>query len=79
MFAKTACSMEFPKDDVLFIGKDIYDFKRWDELSICAFWTGRHEECKNICEQLLDNDVVPSSQISRVKDNLKFAQEKCKI
>ena len=78
MFAKTACSMEFPNQDLLFVGKDIYDFKRWDEFGICAYWVGMYEESKNICEQLLTAGVVPSDQIHRVKENLKFAEEKCK-
>jgi tetratricopeptide (TPR) repeat protein len=78
MFAKTACSMDLPEEDLLFVGKDIYEFRRWDELSICAYWVGMYEESKNICEQLLNNDVIPADQIQRVKDNLKFAEEKCK-
>ena len=67
----------FPKEDKLFVSKDVYDFKRWDELSICAYWVGKYEESRTVCEQILKDEKVPEEQIQRVKDNLKFAEEKC--
>ena len=79
MFAKTACSIDFPDQDILFVGKDIYNFKRWDELAICAYWVCMYKESKSVSQQLLDAGVVPSDQVDRVKENLKYAEEKCKI
>ena len=70
--------MNLPEEDLLFVGKDIYEFKRWDELSICAYCVGMYEESKDICEQLLSKGIVPADQVQRVKDNLKFAEEKCR-
>ena len=79
LFARSACMTNFPEEDKLFVGKDIYDFKRWDELSICSYWVGSYEESRDIAKGLLDNNRVPSEEIKRVQDNLKFAEEKCKI
>ena len=78
LFAKGACNVDFPKEDKLFVGKHIYDFKRWDELSICAYWVGSYQESKDICKRLLDEKLVPDGQKRRVEKNLKFAEEKCK-
>ena len=77
MFARMACNINFPIEDKLFVGKDVYDFKRWDELSICAYWVGNYQESKEVSNFLLEQNKVPEEHLQRVKENLKFAEEKC--
>ena len=42
IFAKAALTIEFPKDQVLFLFKSVYDYKIKDEMSICAYWLGKY-------------------------------------
>ena len=77
MLARMACNINIPIEDKLFVGKDVYDFKRWDELSICAYWVGNYQESKEVSNFLLEQNKVPEEHLQRVKENLKFAEEKC--
>jgi tetratricopeptide (TPR) repeat protein len=70
---------KYPKDDVLFIKKDIYDYKLKDEISICAFYAGEYKKSIELCEELLKSANVPKSHIPRISKNMKFSTEKIDI
>lgn len=62
--------------DVLFVQHWIWDFGLPLELSICAYWTGRYEECQQICLELLKKESLPPNFRTCVETNLGFANAK---
>lgn len=74
MAAKVACSL--PKtEDLLFVQQWMKDYGIELELSICAYWLGKYEECKEVSENLLKRDL-PQSVKECVTRNLEFANGK---
>jgi hypothetical protein len=75
-FAKMACTMDYPKDDDLFVSKDVYFWKRWDELAIAAYWIGSYQESYDIYQMLSKENLIPNDQLDRVRKNIKYAEDK---
>lgn len=75
LYAKHATTLPYPKDR-LFVEAECYAFRAWDELAIAAYWTGNFLECEQICDKLLESNVVPAAQLDRVIANRDFAQAK---
>lgn len=44
MFAKQACEYPYPSQDLLFIKSELYNYNRWDQLAIGAFYMGKYQE-----------------------------------
>lgn len=63
-------------NDVLFVEKWIYDYGMLLELSICAYWMGKYEECRDISQRILANSSLPGNVRDCVQRNLAFANEK---
>ena len=68
-----ASTITKPKDTVLFLEIDTYDWKVWDELAIIAFFTGQKAITKMACEKLLAEKKFPESQRDRIETNLKMS------
>lgn len=62
--------------DILFVEKDIYDYKYLDELSICAYYAGFYQLSIDICEHLLRDDICPKSYHSRIEKNKTYSVDK---
>lgn len=62
--------------DPLFIESWVYDYAFLLEHSICAYWLGKYQESKDICEFLLAKPDLPTHVRDCVKRNLKFANDK---
>lgn len=60
---KIANTIPFPKDDVLFIDKDLYEYKILDELSILAFHNNEKEESLKYFEQLLSKNIREEDKV----------------
>jgi tetratricopeptide (TPR) repeat protein len=72
MYAKQACITPYPSTDVLFIDKELYDYDRWDQLAIGAWYQGLYEEGYDaLCKAMkiktlphhLQNDKLYRSQL----------------
>ncbi|MGR9088721.1 MAG: glycosyltransferase [Gammaproteobacteria bacterium] len=74
MFAKMGSIIPYP-DDILFVEKDIYQWRIHDELAVAAYWSGRYEESRKACEKILRLPLAPM-HAERVKKNLEFALKK---
>lgn len=79
VFAKTAISLPRP-DDTLFVSEDVYAWRLLDELAVSAYWIGKFEESRACCEEI-ERRVgsglsLPSADITRVQQNLAFANVK---
>lgn len=75
LYAGQACKLPMP-DDRLFVEQASYQWMRWDELSIAAYYVGEYQESLQLCEQLLANPALPQPQQARVEENRRFAQAK---
>lgn len=67
-FLNLSIQLEYPLNNVLFVDKKAYDYKRWHLLGIVGFYCKKMVEGKNGCIQALKNQ--PESEID--KQNLKF-------
>ncbi|MFI5344095.1 MAG: glycosyltransferase [Chlamydiales bacterium] len=77
LIASMAYNIPTP-DDTLFVRKWMYDYGIPIELSICAYWIGKYEECKQISLKMLNNPDLPKHVLDCAKDNLSFANKKLK-
>ncbi len=77
MFAKQACIVPFPKDDFLFVEKQLYDYDRWNQLAIGAWYMEEWEEgydavnraisAKGQLEHLITNRNLFETKVKNIK------------
>ncbi len=65
-----------PPNDILFVRKWMYEYGIPLELSVCAYWIGNYEECKQVSEKMLQNRDLPQHVRECVEKNLWFANQK---
>jgi glycosyltransferase involved in cell wall biosynthesis len=53
VYAKMGVEIPFPTYRVLFLHRDIYEYRMKDELAICAFYLGKHDEAIKYNQQAL--------------------------
>lgn len=70
MYATTIAK---PKDNVLFVESEVYDWRMWDELAVIAYHTGRKDIAKQAGSKLLSENLFPADQRARIENNLKCA------
>lgn len=74
MLGKTAKSIPYPKDDILFISHNVYDYLIDFEMSIVCFYVG-HSKAKEgyeYCTSLLKNPSVPQNIKDMTLKNINF-------
>jgi hypothetical protein len=71
LYAKQAMEIPYPKDDILFISDDVYKWQLLDELGASAYYAGKPHVGYHACKRLVDENLVPEQEKSRVVDNLK--------
>lgn len=62
--------------DVLFVQPWIYDYGMALELSACAYWVGRYDECQQLSQALLKNENMSPENRRVVQKNLEYANLK---
>lgn len=67
---------KYPDKDILFIKKDIYDYKLKDEVSICAYYAGEYLESIQMCKELISSNKTPIDKKERIKNNMNFSISK---
>jgi hypothetical protein len=78
-YLKLACNLPYPKESILFVNKNDYDYKRWHLMGIVAYYVGQYIDGKNAC--LIAIEYCKISNDSRIntdldQKNLKFYLEK---
>lgn len=68
-------NVEYP-NDLLFIEKDIYEYKFIDELSISAYYVGFYQLSYDLTSLLLNEKKYPKHYRARLYKNLKFSENK---
>lgn len=74
VFALAAAGIEFPKDELLFINRSLYDYENLYELSICGFYAGEPGkiQARAASNRLLLDNRVPHHIHDSVMWNLRF-------
>lgn len=71
MYANMACQLIFPVNQILFVDRRVYTYKRHSNLGIIAYYVGRYKEGKEACLKAIEAE---NQEIDR--NNLKFYLEK---
>jgi hypothetical protein len=74
LFSKAGLEIPFPENDILFLSRDIYDWKILDEFASTAFYMGDHQNGYTACKKLislLSNGTVPAEHRERIEGNLR--------
>ena len=69
LYASQAAKLPYPKDDILFIETDCYQWTAVDELAATAFYVGKFEEGYHAARWLVDNPNVPAEHKERIQTN----------
>lgn len=56
----------------LFVQKEVYEYALLDELAVAAYWTGRKQECLEICTYLLTQKNIPETERLRIQENIGY-------
>ena len=66
-FIYLCCELKYPDHCILFVDKEIYDYKRWHLLGIVGFYCGKYNEGEIGCRMALQ-----AKNLEVDKNNLKF-------
>ena len=66
-----ALEIPYPEEDILFISDDVYKYQLLDEIGACAFYAGKPHVGYHACKRLVEENLVPEDNRSRVIENLK--------
>ena len=75
LFAKIAAELP-PSQDLLFVDRNVTEWRARDEWSIAAYWCGDYAPSANLCRELLAGAKLPATERERVEKNLAFAVSK---
>jgi glycosyltransferase involved in cell wall biosynthesis len=64
----------YPREDVLFVDRNVHEWQFFDELSICAVYANKKAEAAQMMEMLLKLPSVPNTEHPRLEANLTFAR-----
>jgi phosphopantetheinyl transferase (holo-ACP synthase) len=71
-FIQSACSLKYPDHCILFVDTNSYDYLRWHNLGIIAYYVGKFKEGKEACLKAIKTGI----NVELNKKNLKFYDEK---
>lgn len=70
-FGGIACKLEYPVNNILFIDREAYDYKRYHLLGIVAFYAGKMDDGKWACAKAIE---AHNKDVD--KNNLKFYERR---
>jgi hypothetical protein len=73
-FALHASHLRMP-DDVLFVDREVYDWRALDEVGISAYYAGQFVEGVSACSALLTSGKLPAAHRARLEKNLEFNRQ----
>jgi glycosyltransferase involved in cell wall biosynthesis len=76
LFAARAVEAPFPSEEILFVAADVYDWRSLDELAIASYYIGDYARSAELCTRLLSEAKLPLTERERVRENLRFAEDK---
>ena len=75
LFAKVGKDISLP-GDILFVRRDVYDWRLLDEFAVCAYWIGQYQESADAGRRLLAENRYPPADKDRLEKNLGYALAK---
>ena len=69
-FISQACKLMYPHNQILFVDRQSYTYKRWHILGICAYYVNKFKEGKDACIKALqaeDNDIDKKNLVLYLK------------
>ena len=76
LFAKEAATIPVPAQDILFIDTNVYKWMALDELAASAFYAHDYKLGYAACMKLLQENLLPQSEIARVRTNMESYKAK---
>jgi len=70
VFGRTLINLPFPRD-VLFVDRDIHNWKFLDEVAVCSYWTGDKSLFHTLYEKILTIPDLPSEARGRISSDLR--------
>jgi glycosyltransferase involved in cell wall biosynthesis len=74
-FAARGLTLPYPAGDLLFVHRDVYEWRLRFERSIAAWWIGRPAESLALADALLAEDALPPAYADAARRNRRFALE----
>lgn len=75
LFAKVGKDIPLP-DDILFVRREVYEWRLLDEFAICAYWIGQYQESADASRRILREGLYEPAHKNRLEVNLGYALEK---
>jgi len=76
MFQSTVVNMAYPKEDVLFVHRNQWEYLAEFELSIAYYWTGRYKDSERSCKKVGKIKDLPVNIKEQNEKNLRFSLER---
>jgi cytochrome c-type biogenesis protein CcmH/NrfG len=76
LYAKTACEIKYPENDILFISSDVYHWQALDEFAAAAYYCHDFLRGYNACVELLKSPHVPETEKARIQQNTEVYKQK---
>ena len=76
LYAKTACEIRYPENDILFISGEVYSWQSLDEFAASAFYAEDYVRGYNACIELLKKAEVPEEERKRISANIEVYKQK---
>lgn len=76
LYALKAMELPMPRE-MLFLDRSVYKWKILDLVAVCEYWTGNFTRAYHICTMLLNNNLVPPSELERITKNCNFMKLRC--
>ena len=70
IYAKHGLSIPVPKQDILFLSQDVYDWMLLDELASSAYYVHSFQEGYDASQKLLAENKLPPSEVQRIQANV---------
>ena len=69
-YAKKALQIPYPEKCILFLYKDVYDYKSTFEVSLNAYQLGKYDEACSLAKKLLVSGNVPANELQLMKNHI---------
>ena len=76
LYAKTACEIKYPENDILFISSDVYHWQALEEFAAAAYYCHDFLRGYNACVELLKSPHVPETEKARIQQNTEVYKQK---
>lgn len=67
--------IEYPKNDILFIYKDIYNYSYYDEASLYLYYSNYNKDSIDILEVLIKENKYPKADSDRIINNYSYIKK----